>query len=229
MPYNYLTINEQDLGYGIVSASYLSTDLQSLYEQKISNSERFFGDTNDDVLEFSLYNSNQEPISFNRVIPSVTYNVFEKQFRDVNDRWDSYSVKIPNTNYMMYNNNVLLHTQFDLKFNQVGTGLYYLLYNPTRNLAGNVNNKLFIKEISPSRTELRLSYAFNADLNESSRIDSTKISAFATKKYLFLQILSDSLSIINLNPVDKTFTELNFQSLFWKIAKFQIQNFSVRI
>lgn len=218
MPYNYLTINEQDLGYGIVSASYLSTDLQSLYEQKISNSERFFGDINDDVLEFSLYNSNQEPISFNRVIPSVTYNVFEKQFRDVNDRWDSYSVKIPDTNYKMYNNNVLLHTQFDLKFNQVGTGLYYLLYNPTRNLAGNVNNKLFIKEISPSRTELRLSYAFNADLNESSRIDSTKISAFASKKYLFLQILSDSLSIINLNPVDKTFNELNFQSQYYKIS-----------
>ena len=60
MPYDYLTINELGLANGIVSASYLSQDLQSLYEQQILNSENFFGDSNDDILELSVYNSNQE-------------------------------------------------------------------------------------------------------------------------------------------------------------------------
>jgi len=41
MPYDYLTINEQDLAYGIVSASYFDSNLQSLYEQQVLNSHKF--------------------------------------------------------------------------------------------------------------------------------------------------------------------------------------------
>ena len=75
MPYDYLTINEQDLAYGIVSASYFDSNLQSLYEQQILDTEEFFGDSNDDIIELSIYNSSQQPISFNRIIPSTTYSI----------------------------------------------------------------------------------------------------------------------------------------------------------
>ena len=54
MPYDYLTINELDLTNGIVSASYLPQNLQSLYEQQVLNSENFFGDTNDDIFELII-------------------------------------------------------------------------------------------------------------------------------------------------------------------------------
>ena len=67
MPYNYLTINESGLNSGLVSASYFDVELQSLYEQQYSTNEIFFGDSDDDLIEFSLYNSGQEPLSFNRV------------------------------------------------------------------------------------------------------------------------------------------------------------------
>ena len=172
MPYDYLTINEQDLSYGIVSASYLSSDLQSLYEQQIVDNEAFFGDTNDDIIELSIYNSNQQPILFNRIIPSTTFSIVESSYRDINNQPQSYKVANPFTNYALNNNDLLLHTQFDLRINELSPGLYYTLYNPIRNIAGNPTNKLFIKEISPSRTEIRLSFAFNTNLNETNRLDS---------------------------------------------------------
>ena len=178
MPYDYLTINELDLTNGIVSASYLPQDLQSLYEQQILNSEKFFGDSNDDILELSIYNSNQEPILFNRVIPKTTFSIVQSTYRDVNNVQRSYTVANPFTNYALYGNELLLHTQFDLKFDELSPGLYYVLYNPIKNIAGNTTNRLFIKEISPSRTEIRLSYAFNPNLNEVKRLDSVKISVY---------------------------------------------------
>jgi hypothetical protein len=205
MPYDYLTINELDLANGIVSASYLPQDLQSLYEQQILNSEKFFGDSNDDILELSVYNSNQEPILFNRVIPKTTYSIVQSTYRDVNNVQRSYRVANPFTNYALYGNELLLHTQFDLKFDELSPGLYYVLYNPIKNIAGNTTNRLFIKEISPSRTEIRLSYAFNPTLNEVNSLDSVKISAFADKKFVFLQIIDEIIPVIDRNPIDESF------------------------
>jgi len=205
MPYDYLTINEQDLSYGIVSASYFQNDLQSLYEQQLLDNGSFFGDNNDDIIELSIYNSNQQPILFNRVIPSTTYSIVESKYRDINNTPQSYKVANPFTNYALYENELLLHTQFDLTINQLSPGLYYALYNPIRNIAGNPTNRLFIKEISPSRTEIRLSFAFNTTLNETNRLDSVKISAFADKKFIFLQILDEIIPIINNNTIDNNF------------------------
>lgn len=210
MPYDYLTINEQDLTFGIVSASYFDNNLQSLYEQQILNTEEFFGDSNDDIIELSVYNSNQEPITFNRIIPSTTFSIVESSYRDINNQRLSYRVANPFTNYALYQNELLLHSQFDLQFNQLSPGLYYTLYNPIRNIAGNTTNRLFIKEISPSRTEIRLSFAFNTTLNESNRLDAVKISAFADKKYIFLQIVDEIIPIIDKNPIDNSFnSEIN--------------------
>jgi hypothetical protein len=207
MPYDYLTINEQDLTYGIVSASYFPTNLQSLYEQQVLNEQQFFGDNDDDIIEFSLYNSKQEPILFNRIIPKVTYSVVEGSYRDINNLPKKYSVKNPFTDYAINSNELLLHTQFDLKINELGPGLYYTLYNPIRNIAGNSEYRLFIKEISPSRTELRLSYAFNVNSNESSRLNAVKISSFADKKFVFLQLIDDIIPIIENNPIEQSFTQ----------------------
>jgi hypothetical protein len=221
MPYDYLTINEQDLTYGIVSASYFPTNLQSLYEQQVLNEQQFFGDNDDDIIEFSLYNSNQEPILFNRIVPKTTYSVVEGSYRDINNLPKKYSVKNPFTNYAINKNELLLHTQFDLKINELGPGLYYTLYNPVRNIAGNSEYRLFIKEISPSRTELRLSFAFNTNSNESSRLNAVKISSFADKKFVFLQLIDEIIPIIENNPIEQTFTqELNNNNInFVKYAQ----------
>ena len=220
MPYDYLTINELDLTNGIVSASYLPQNLQSLYEQQVLNSENFFGDTNDDIFELSIYNSNQEPILFDRIIPKTTFSIVQSTYRDVNNVQRSYRVANPFTNYALYGNELLLHTQYDFKFNELNPGLYYALYNPIRNIAGNTTNRLFIKEVSPSRTELRLSYAFNPNLNEVNRLDSVKISSFADKKFVFLQLIDEIVPIVDRNPIDQSFNENSTNFNYLKYAQY---------
>ena len=207
MPYNYLTINESGLSSGLVSASYFDVELQSLYEQQYSTNELFFGDSDDDLVEFSLYNSVQEPLTFDRIVPSVTYSIVQGDYLDINGQPKNYRVLNPNTNITRFRDNILLHPQFDLKFNQVTPGLYYLLYNPIRNVAGSPTNKLVIKEISPSRTELRLSFAFNKDSSASNALSAIKITSFADKKYLFLQLEDNLIKIINNNPISTNFSK----------------------
>lgn len=206
MPYDYLTINENGLSTGIVSASYFNTDLQKLYEQTLVPEKGFFGDNDDDIIEFTLYDKNQNPLNFNRIIPKTTYSVVQGSYRDINNQLQNYNYVNPNTNLVKYDSNILLHSQFDLKSNQIGPGLYYLLYNPIRNIAGNELNQLVIKEISPSRTELRLTFAFDITKNIRSRLDAIKIRAFADKKYLFLQLEDDFINIVDNNPIEQDFS-----------------------
>ncbi len=206
MPYDYLTINDVELNKGIVTASYFDTNLQKLYEQTTVGEPGYFGGSDDDVIEFSLYDSNQSLIRFNRIIPKVTYSITEGNFRDINNNLTSYRYANPNTNLVRFFDNVLLHSQFDLKINEVTPGLYYLLYNCVKNIAGNPNNKLVIKEVSPSRTEVRLSFAYDPSKNEQSRLDAVKVTAFADKKYLPLQINDVLIPIIENNPIEKDFS-----------------------
>lgn len=220
MPYDYLTIDENGLNTGFVSASYFDNDLQKLYEQKFLSEYGFFSNSDDDIIEFSLYDLNQNRISFNRIQPKVTYSVVQGSYKDVNNVLRSYNYANPNTNVVRYDSNVLLHPQFDLNFSQVGPGQYYVLYNPIRNIAGNATNNLVIKEISPSRTELRLTYGFDTNKNEQSNLDQIKIKAFADKKYLFLQIEDELINIINNNPIEQDFSLNENQFNLYKFCQY---------
>jgi len=205
MPYSYLNFDETTLNTGIASGSYFTPDLQELYEQKYLDRERFFGTSDSDIIEFSLYNSSQESIAFNRVVPTVSYSVVQGSYRDINNKLTYYNFAQPFTNYAKFNNDILIDTQDVLRQTQVAPGLYYVLYNFVRNVAGNNQNRLVIKEISPSRTELRLSFAFNTTLTPQNALDAIKVSAFADKKYLFLQISSFINQIVDNNPISETF------------------------
>lgn len=205
MPYSYLSIDETTLTTGIASGSYLPVNLQTLYEQKFVNKEQFFGTSDNDLIEFSLYNSSQEGIFFNRIVPTVSYSVIQGSYVDINNTMSYYNFAKPFTNFSKFNNELLLNTQNVLKQTQIAPGLYYILYNFIRNVAGNNKNRLVIKEISPSRTEIRLSFAFNPTLSPVAALDATKASAFADKKYLFLQISSMVDRIIDSNPISQTF------------------------
>lgn len=208
MPYSYLTFNTNTISSGssgILSGSYITEDLQEIYEQKILNEELYFGTSENDIIEFSLYNNVQDLISFNRVVPSVTYSILNGSYYDINQKLTNFNFARPFTNYAQYNNSILIDTKTLLNSVNLSTGLYYILYNFVRNVAGNTKNKLLIKEISPSRTELRLSYAFDPTSNPENIQDAIKISSFANKKFLFLSITNQLNNIIDNNPISKNF------------------------
>lgn len=219
MPYSYLTFDDAGLNSGIASGSYFPKNLQELYDQKFVSQEKYFGTADSDLIEFSLYNSAQEVVAFNRVVPTVSYAVISGTYNDINNKLSYYNFAKPFTNFVKYNNSLLLDTQNNLKKVQISPGLYYVLYNFVRNVAGNNKNKLVIKEISPSKTELRLSFAFNPTLSAEGALDATKTSAFADKKYLFLQISTLVNQVIDNNPISQNFVNNTGNFDYVKIAQ----------
>jgi len=219
MPYSYLTFDETTLNTGVASGSYFTENLQELYEQKLVNRERYFGTSESDIIEYTLYNSSQEDIAFNRVVPTVSYSVTQGSYRDINNQLVTYDFAKPFTNYAKFNNDILLNTSEILLRTQVSPGQYYVLFNPIRNVAGNPTNKLVIKEISPSRTELRLSFAFNTSLTPVNQLDAIKTSAFADKKYLFLQISDLVNQIIDNNPISQNFVNNSTSFNYYRVAE----------
>jgi len=219
MPYSYLNFDETTLNTGIASGSYFTPDLQALYQQQYVNRERFFGTSDSDIIEFSLYNSAQESIGFNRVVPTVSFSIVQGSYNDINNNLTFYNFAKPFTNYVKFNNDILVDTQDVLRQTQVAPGLYYVLYNFVRNMAGNNQNRLVIKEISPSRTELRLSFAFNTTLTPQNTFDAIKVSAFAEKKYLFLQLSKLIDQIIDNNPISETFVRNSVNYNYDSIAQ----------
>ena len=89
MPYDYLTINDNDLNKGITSASYFNANLQSLYEQQLVNKDVFYGESDDDLFEFTLYNNNQQFVNFNRIIPSITSQLLANKEMEIS-KGDQY-------------------------------------------------------------------------------------------------------------------------------------------
>ena len=218
MPYKYLTYNESNLNQGMVSCSYFPSEFQSLYEQEILPKEMFFGTSEKDLIEFTLYDSNQNILSFNTINPRISYSILQGSYFDINQKEQSFEFKKPFSNVSKFENQALLNVQDNFKSLNTSTGLYYSLYNFVRDVAGNRQNKLVIKEISPSRTELRFSLAFNQSSNESSKLDYDRISAFAQKKFLFLQISNQLETTINENYISNTFDEYNDNSIKNKIT-----------
>lgn len=219
MPYSYLSFNESALNVGIASGSYFSEDLQDLYEQEFLDSDNYFGESDDDLIEFTLYNNSQEVIAFNRVVPTTLYSIIQGSYYDINDILFNYTFAKPSTNLVKVDNKLLINTQDILSKTQVSPGLYYVLYNFVRNVAGNNQNKLVIKEISPSRKEIRLSFAFNPFLSVKSELDAVKTSAFAEKKYLFLQISTALNKIIDNNPISENFISNEIDYNYFEIAQ----------
>ncbi len=219
MPYNYITYNQELLENGIVSCSYFPTNLQEVYGETIVDKEQYFGNSENDVVEFSLYNSNQDFLEFNTIVPNTTFSVLQGNYTDINNEEQSYNVITPITNYAKYDNNILLNVQEQITATGVGTGLYYGLYNFIRNIAGFPEKTLIIKEISPSRTELKLSLNFNADDSDENRLAYSRIAGFSQKKYLFLQISKNLISQIEKNPIEENFS--NYKSPATKKSVYQ--------
>ena len=207
MPYSYLNINQEELDIGISNVSYLPSNLQELYGQQIQDSEKYFGTSDDDIIEFTLYNSEEEPLSFNRIFPTTTYSVLQGSYQNINYEQTDYVFNKPFTNYAFFNNSVLLNTRDFIKQSGLNNGLYYVLYNFIRNVAGTPDYNLVIKEISPSRTEIRLSFAYDTNSGlELAELNTTKTSTFADKKYLFLQLSDQINNIIDNNPISQNFS-----------------------
>jgi len=156
---------------------------------------------------------------------STTYTVLNKTYKDVDNNTLTYNYKQYNSSYTIaFNKNILLSTLQDFSGSNINSGNHVASYNFIRNVAGNPDYQLYIKEISPSRREIKLTPSFKLDLtSEENILTNLQYQSFARKAVLirdtiplfnyFLdsyQIYKNSDSLINNNKPIFTLLRTNF-------------------
>jgi hypothetical protein len=209
MPYEYLTFDEVQVEKGPVSGSYFSKEIQDLYKQSFVDENSQFGLSQHDTVELSIYNSRQEFFKFLRIVPDYTFLITNGTFLDENQNVQQFQSVFPSTNYIKYSNEILLDTKNHISSSNLGSGIYYMSYNFIRNVAGNPTNKLTIKEVSPSRKEVKFSLNFDVNLNDQNKLDYNLIRSFAEKKFLFIQLYDSIFRTLDETEVGKNFDILS--------------------
>ena len=192
MSFPFLTIsyNSESLNSGTY---FFQNDLDTFLD--VTFQERFFGYSEQDIIEFSVYDI-EGNINVWKYLPiSPTYTVLNKTYKDVDNNTLNYSFKQYNSNYTIaFNKNILLNTLQDFTGSGINSGNHVASYNFIRNVAGNPDFQLYIKEISPSRREVKLTPSFKLDLTKEENIlVNLQYQAFARKAVL----VRDTIPLFN--------------------------------
>lgn len=142
------------------TASYFSESDVIIYNQNTNFPDLFFGKSARDLTEFSYYNTIGEQNGWVYKKPSIKYLSEIGIYKDVDSNSITYNYRKVNTDYITYNNNILIDIQSDLSSSNIFNGQHVVSYNFLRNVAGSQDYPLIISDISPSRTELKLIPSF---------------------------------------------------------------------
>ena len=164
----------------------------------------WFGFSANDVIEFGVWDRENTFLGWNVLNQSKSFNEITLSYLNALDYPVTYSYSELLTDFTLYKNEkVLVNPAEELKqvTNKV-EGSYYLVYNFTREMAGNINDPLVIKEISPSRRELKL-----VPLSASN----AAYDAFCKKKVLLSDVSSLYLKSISVCPYEQIYSQISGQ------------------
>ena len=219
-PFPTISSNSGSLNSG---SYFLQSDLDNFTDTSFQ--EYYFGNSEQDVIEFSVYDINGNINSWRYLPVSPTYNVLNKTYNDVDNKTLSYIYKQYNSSYTIsFNKNILLNVLNDLSGSNINSGNHVVSYNFIRNVAGNPKYQFSIKEISNSRREIKLTPSFKLDVtNEENVLIYLQYQSFVRKSALirdtiplfnyFLdsyQIYKDSDKLINDNKEIFSLLRTNF-------------------
>jgi len=208
MSFPYLTIssNTSSLNSG---SFYTENDL---YVFNVSQStDTFFGKSNEDSIEFSVFDINGNLNSWNILPKNNTYSVLTGDYKDVDQNSLSYKYFQLNSGYTIATNRkILLNTLNDLSASGVISGSQVVSYNFVRNVAGTNKFPLIIKSISADRKELELIPSFNLnDGNPDTRVNYTRFVGFSKKAILINDILEKIITKLSAFNASEYYIDLS--------------------
>jgi len=185
-PYKTISTNIDSVNSG---SFYDQSDLDTILSG--SNSDKYFGASEQDVIEFSVYDIDGNLKVWNTVPVNPIYNVVSKTYKDVNQTVLTYHYKQYNSGYIIsYDRNILFDTLTHLSSSNIVNGNHIVSYTILRNIGGTSTYPLTIKNISVSRKELQLIPSFKIDTNnEAQLLIGLELEALATKKFLIRDIV----------------------------------------
>jgi hypothetical protein len=184
--YQTISSNVDSLNSG---SFYTQPDLDNVLSGSIT--DKYFGASEQDFIEFSVYDIDGNIKYWNTLQTSPVYNILTSTYKDVNQKTLSYSYKQYNSGYTLsFNRNILLDPLTNLSSSNVPVGNYVLSYNFIRNIGGTQDYPLIIKNISVSRKEIQLVPSFKLDPNdETGKLINLELIAFCQKKILLRDII----------------------------------------
>lgn len=183
MDYTYLT-NTSEVGK-INVGSYFDEQHQELVNQSVA-SLNTFGSSDADIIEVGILDLSENLIKFDTISQKLNYSVISGNSKNVDNVAISYSYPRFNTIYKSNLNNLLLPINRYLYDLDIKTGVYKIVFNFTRHVCGSPTNGLFIKNISPSRTEIKLSPVFDTKSDSPEIVKETEKYLRFLKKKIFI-------------------------------------------
>ena len=184
----------------INSGSYLNSQDNSLFYVTQSQ-DIWYGFSPNDVIEFSSFTTNDNTaVTWEVLNQDKQYTTITSTYIDNLNNIQNYSYAQLNQQFILYKNSgILVNPIDDLVQSGISDGNYNISYNFIRNLAGNSKNLLSIKEISPSRTELKLIPQASTDIY---------YTAFCQKLFAVRDVSSVLLTIIQSLPYDSIYASM---------------------
>jgi len=139
------------------TASYLNRTEHSLFVSGFT-SDLWYGFSTRDAIELSIWDRNQNFISWSVLNQTKSFNEITLSYLNALNFPSTYSYSELLPDFILYKNAKILVNPTEQTSASFGIldGSYYLDYNFVREMAGTVANPLIIKDISPSRKELKL-------------------------------------------------------------------------
>lgn len=180
----------------IYSGSYLGVQDTSLF--LISQSaDIFFGYSARDITEMTVFDVLDNQISWSLLDKDKVYKTVTLTYSDALNNPQNYTYNELDNQFVTYQNKkILLDPINDLSSSGIFGGAFKLSYIFSRDMAGSLENKLVINEISPSRTEIKL-------LPKGE--NTIPYTSFCIKKFPISDISSILLSITQKCPYDKIY------------------------
>lgn len=186
----------------IESGSFLDSNDTSLFYVSQS-SDIWFGFSTNDVIEISAFSTDDKsPLGWGILEQTKTFQTVTLTYLDNLNVPNTYSYNELVNPYTFYkNNSILLQPASDLASIGITEGNYEVSYNFVREMAGNIVAPLTIKDISPSRTEVKLI--------PSNGLGDVQYNSFYLKKFPIRDAASLLLSVSKNLSYDSIFRTMN--------------------
>jgi hypothetical protein len=181
----------------VKSGSFLSIQDTSLFYVSQS-SDIWFGVSANDAIEVAAFTTSDQTLqSWGTLYTDDKFQTVTLTYMDNLNVPHSYSYNELVKPFTLYKNNeILLKPATDLNLIGITEGSYVISYNFIREMAGSPSSSLTIKEISPSRTEIKLIPSGKPDIQYDS---------FCIKKLPIRDVAPILLSISKDLPYDKIY------------------------
>lgn len=196
IPYQYVTDNPNHINTG----SYFNKSESDMFISGFGT-DLWYGFSEMDVIELSVFDLDENQIGWDTINTEKEYKKVTLTYLNALDQPVQYSYNELLSDFTLYKNTKILVNPIEQLSSSFGItqGSYVLSYNFVREMAGSPTDPLVVKDISPSRKEVKLI---------PSNKNNPRFEAFCKKKFQIKDVAPVLLQQTNQCPYDQIYSKI---------------------